>query len=157
MRPILAFVAAGLALASCSSADHPDQAAGSTSAAERIERCTDRLLGSSRPRTGVLSRDYAKSAYCKPFEELGWVYDDGALSIATLEWTRQEEACASGGSDGETYDDCIVIELPSDPVVLDCALLRHVRRVEVERYIDRLGNRSVECDDGTPLADLGVD
>jgi hypothetical protein len=40
--------------------------------------------------------------------------------------------------------------------VLDCGLLHLVRRNEVQTYLEELG-RPVECDDGTPLDQLGAD
>jgi hypothetical protein len=41
--------------------------------------------------------------------------------------------------------------------VLDCALLHHVRAGEVRDYLERLRLESaVQCDDGTPLDELGV-
>jgi hypothetical protein len=125
-----------------------------------VDRCSDRLL--ARAEADELPdaereelRGYAETTYCARFAERGWVYEDGTLSIAAHEWLEAggEEACARGTETGEKTVPC---EADEDPI-LDCALLHHVPRNEVREYVEDLRRRipDVECDDGTPLDELG--
>jgi hypothetical protein len=48
-------------------------------------------------------------------------------------------------------------ELDRGPKVLDCAILHHVRRSEVRKYVEDVEReRDVRCDDGTAVGALGV-
>jgi hypothetical protein len=61
----------------------------SSAANNRIERCVDRLLRGKKPANAVertLVRRYVHDTYCARFEQNGWVYEDGALSIAAQTW-----------------------------------------------------------------------
>jgi len=125
-------------------------------AASRIERCVDRLLRHTTTQNAAgehAARRYARKTYCARFEENGWIYEDGAVSIAAQTWLDQGAMCArdSEGQPAKTVP-CEV-----DRTALDCALLRIVRRSEVREYIHRLDtNGAVKCDDGTALNKLGV-
>jgi hypothetical protein len=98
-------------------------------------------------------RRYAEDTYCGEFERNGWIYEDGALSIAIQKWLKEGGTCetASPGKPPRT--------IPCEEAgPIDCALLHHVRRSEVTDYIEELRRRvgAVECDDGTPVQELGV-
>ena len=127
----------------------------------RVERCVDRLLSRADPSTGAVNEDarrYVERTYCAPFERRGWVYRDGALSIRAHRWldAGRSELCVSSAPEERARTvDCD--EVRDGPLRLDCAVLHHVRRTEVRRYLSELRARHrVECDDGTPMAMLGV-
>ena len=111
-------------------------------------------------------RRYARDTYCAPFEQNGWVYEDGALSIATQNWLDNGGACATQGavtgearSDGEPARTIPCEQTSGDTTtrIVECALLHHVRRTEVMAYVAKLQrDNDVYCDDGTPLEELGV-
>lgn len=153
----MAVAVAVAVLAGCgTSRAHPDSVAATT----RINRCIDRLL--SRSTTSSASkqelRRYAKDTYCARFERHGWIYDDGALSIAAQKWLDNGGRCATGGVGQSTRTvPCEQVTHADPTLIIDCALLHHVRRTEVIPYVAALQrNRDVRCDDGTPLNDLGV-
>lgn len=105
-------------------------------------------------------RRYAEDAYCAPFERKGWVYEDGALSIAAQRWLDNAGAdeCAAGraGEPPKTLP-CERLDRPSTPRTIDCALLHRVRRTEAVAHLAELQRGgAVRCDDGTPLGELGV-
>jgi hypothetical protein len=131
-----------VALAGCGSS------AGESS---QVDRCVDRLL--ARADATDTARLYARNAYCEPFASRGWVYEDGALSIDAQHWLVEggsEECESAANNDGQS--ETVPCEQSS---VIDCALLQHVRRSEAQDYLATLG-RDVECDDGTPVEQLGV-
>ena len=101
------------------------------------------------------ARRYVEDTYCARFEKNGWIYDDGALSIAAQEWLDSSGTCAAQttGEPSRTVP-CEEV-MRGDPI--DCALLHHVRKREIKAYLaeQRLQDR-VRCDDGTPLDQLGV-
>jgi hypothetical protein len=107
--------------------------------------------------TNAQARRYVRDTYCARFDENGWVYADGALSIEAQKWLDARATCtASDAGDSVTTVPCTTTEAASTQV-LDCAVLHIVRRSEVRDYIDRLKMSSpVECDDGTALDDLGI-
>lgn len=155
-----------LALAGCWTNDDGRSAGEGTagaSAASRVDNCTDRLM--VRAETDGLSdaeqdevRRYVQTTYCSRFAERGWVYDDGTLSIAAHTWVEEggEEECARLTETGEETVPCEELgENPEDPI--QCAILHHVRRSEVRHYVEDLRRRipDAECDDGTPLDELG--
>jgi hypothetical protein len=113
----------------------------------RVDQCIERLLTNAVVDPTDEDRAYARRTYCGPFASRGWVYGDGALSIDAQKWLEE------GGS-----EEC---ESEAGPVpceesrTIDCALLRHVRRSEVREYVAQLRDE-VECDDGTPVEQLGV-
>ena len=151
MRVFLALALLSAALSACGSSG---EARGGPASA-RVERCVDRLLESatteSTSQEGL--RRYARDTYCARFERRGWVYDDGALKIDAQRWLEQGATCAAQAS-GEPAE-TVPCELVGPR--LDCALLRHVRRSEVAAYLEQLQRAGpVECDDGTPLDELGV-
>lgn len=154
MRISVAIALVVFALAGCGSdsgearGDHP-----------RVERCIDRRLQGVRPEdlanTGTdEARGYIRVTYCGRFESRGWVYDDGALSIAAQTWLDAAGSESCGSEHSETVP-CEELEHRDEPKVIDCAMLRHVRRSEVREYLEQL-QRDVECDDGTPVEQLGV-
>jgi hypothetical protein len=152
MRACLTIVLLAALLAGC--AGEPGSRSTPT-AAVRIDKCADRLL--SRAASGVdrqQARRYAIDTYCGPFERKGWVYDDGALSIAAQNWLDKGGVCATSSTTGRTQT------IPCDQVnggMIDCALLHHVRKAEATAYIATLQkDGAVRCDDGTPLDELGV-
>ena len=123
----------------------------------RVERCVDRLLSraESVSHDDEAARDYTRRTYCERFEKNGWVYADGALSIAAHEWLVEGGMCAVGSEDEPTHT--VPCEELEDRRRLDCAMLRHVRRSEVRQYVSELRSEGdVACDDGTPLSALGV-
>jgi hypothetical protein len=132
----------------------------SSAATARINKCVDRLLSRSTTSGGGEQqvRRYAKDTYCVPFEQNGWVYQDGALSIAAQEWLDRGAECAAE-SDTEPKRTVTCEQGNGDAAtrIIDCALLHHVRRAEVMAYLaePRRGG-SVHCDDGTPVDELGV-
>jgi hypothetical protein len=126
---------------------------GSASDDARVDRCVDRLLtgAASDPRSSDAARDYVRRTYCDRFERNGWVYHDGALAIDAQQWLDEGGECASGSEGMPTRT------VPCDEVGgrADCALLRHVRRSEVRRYVAER-EQPFACDDGTPIDELGV-
>lgn len=145
---LLVLVAAGLS------------ACGSSSDEARERACVDRLLQQATPQDArdEAARRYARETYCAPFERKGWVYEDGALKIAAQTWLEESARCAVG-SEGEPTRTvpCEEEQTRMGRRRLDCGLLRHVRKSEVRTYVERLERKSaVECDDGTPLEELGV-
>ena len=155
---ILAAVVLALGLAGCGGTGDRDASSG-----ERVERCVDRLVRSGPPDADTSEnelRQYAELAYCGPFEEGGLLYDDGALEIGAHEWLVRSgsERCATADA-GRSSTTVPCNELPEADGRrrIDCALLRHVRRSEVREYLEDLRSRGeVECDDRTPLGELGA-
>jgi hypothetical protein len=130
----------------------------SSTAESRIERCIDRLVqhADTRKLSVEVLRRYARNAYCARFEQRGWIYDDGALSIRVQTVMKGHEACAVARP-GESPRTVPCQELSQGRTRIECALLRYVRRSEVTAYLERLESKGgVECDDGTPLSELGV-
>ena len=164
MRFYLAVLILAATVSACGSgnggrrAETATTASPSQAAASRIKRCVDRLLQHATTQN-VAARRYVQNTYCARFEEKGWVYEDGALSIAAQTWLENGYACtAEAGGDG-----ALTGTVPCEPDrsggvrILECALLHVVRKTEVSDYIDRLRtNGPVKCDDGTPLDELGV-
>jgi hypothetical protein len=164
MRVLLAIFLLAIVLAGCGTGGG-GQRGGATSTerdstATRINKCVDRLLSRSTTSGGSEQqvRRYVKDTYCAPFAQNGWVYEDGALSIAAQKWLDNGGKCATA-SEGK----------PARPVPceqtnrgiatrsIDCALLHVVRRTEVVAYLAKLQRGGdVHCDDGTPLEELGV-
>jgi hypothetical protein len=106
--------------------------------------------------TSDQARRHVRDTYCARFDENGWVYADGALSIEAQKWLDAGATCAVGDAgDSVATVPCTTTEAGTQ--ILDCALLHIVRRSEVRDYIDRLKTSSpVECDDGTALDDFGI-
>ncbi|MCL4290843.1 MAG: hypothetical protein KJ051_11285, partial [Thermoleophilia bacterium] len=109
----------------------------SAAATARIDKCVERLLG--RSTTDGASeqqvRRYVKDTYCAPFEQNGWVYDDGALSIAAQSWLDsggecETEGAVTGAADSDRGPTRTIPCTQTN--IIDCALLHHVRRTEVE-------------------------
>lgn len=174
MRASVAIVLLAAVLAGCgaSGSEQRDGAMSterdSAAAAARIDKCVERLLSRSMTSGGSEQqvRRYARDTYCAPFEQNGWVYEDGALSIATQNWLDNGGACATQGavtgearSDGEPARTIPCEQTYGDTTtrIVECALLHHVRRTEVMAYVAKLQrDNDVYCDDGTPLEELGV-
>ena len=166
MRAPLAIVLVVAVVAGCgtSTGVERDGAASSganaSSAAAHISKCVDRLLTTSRASGGSEQqvRRYVRDTYCALFERNGWVYGDGALSIAVQKWLEKGGSCATGSSGEPTHTvPCSQTNPGKGTRVIDCALLHHVRRSEVIAYVANLRrDDEVQCDDGTPLDELGV-
>jgi len=129
--------------------------------AAAVDRCTERMLArvdiSRFPgRSRALAARYARRAYCEPFAARGWVHQDGTFALAA--YTRSgSSSCVRASAPGEPVVTTSCSELEEDPVILDCALLRFVRRTEVRPYVASLRRKAtVRCDDGTPLGRLGA-
>lgn len=126
----------------------------------RIESCVDRLLqrATTQDANEDDARRYARQTYCARFESHGWIYDDGVLSIGAQTWLEEGATCATGSEGQPTRTlPCEELDAPGTRT-LDCALLHHIRRSEVQEYVERLKRERpvIECDDGTPVDDLGV-
>jgi hypothetical protein len=137
--------------------------AGSATIATAVERCTDRIVSGAESANsgGGLGEDelraYVERTYCAPFARRGWVYEDGTLSLDAYEEGYSEDCAeASAGEQPRTVP-CEELESDGGLEIIDCALLRYVRRAEVQAYLEGLRqSREVECDDGTRLEDLGA-
>ncbi len=114
----------------------------------RVDRCIERLLSNAEGDATDAARDYVRRTYCGPFASRGWVYDDGALRIDAQKWL-DEGAMEECGSEHVGTVPCVEVSR-----TIDCALLRHVRRGEVREYLAQ--RPDAECDDGTPVEQLGV-
>lgn len=139
MRVCLAVLILCATASGCGSGS--DETPSTASRAIRIERCVDRLLQSTATQNAAdeeSARRYARKTYCGRFDENGWVYDDGAVSIAARTWLDRGATCARGG-EGEptTTVPCEVERTAGGVETLDCALLHIVRRSEVREYIGR--------------------
>jgi hypothetical protein len=152
VRASLAIVLFAAVLAGCGSRSV-------TQSDARVNKCVDRFLLRATPNSGSEQqlRHYAKRTYCAPFERNGWVYDDGALTIAAQKWLDNGGTCATASTGKPTQT------VPCEPAnrdpagTIDCALLHFVRRAEVVAYVTELQrDGDVHCDDGTPLDALGV-
>jgi hypothetical protein len=126
----------------------------------RIERCVDGLLQASTmpDASKEEARRYVRNTYCVRFEKQGWIYEDGALSIAAQRWLDEGATCATS-REGEPMRtvSCEEERRAAGGRMLDCALLHVVRRSEVRDYIERIrSNGLVECDDGSALDKLGI-
>jgi hypothetical protein len=134
----------------------------SVAAHARVERCTARFLERVEGADAGTddTRRYVEVTYCAPFAERGWVYEDGTLSIAAHTWLieRSSGECASAGDDQPAQTvPCEQLEPTGGIQVIDCAILHQVRRSEVRDYVERIQrSHEVECDDGTPLEELGA-
>lgn len=158
-RLAVALLAVGLVLSGCASESGATGEA-SPSDADKIERCTDRLLANADDAESTNAEDakrYVQVTYCGPFTERGWVYDDGALSIDAHRWLIDGGSCASARA-GEPAQPvpCDQLVPPGQSEEIDCALLRHVRRSEVAQFLNGEHSSRVRCDDGTPANELGV-
>jgi hypothetical protein len=138
----------------------PSPVRRSPAATSKIERCVDRLLqaATTRDASKEEARHYLRNTYCARFEREGWIYEDGALSIATQRWLEEGATCAIGGEGEPTRTvPCEEERRRAGDRTLDCALLHVVRRSEVKDYIERMRSTgAVECDDGSALDELGV-
>jgi len=124
-----------------------------TGAESRVDRCVERLLSNAKVDPTDEARAYVHRTYCGPFASRGWVYGDGALAIGAQTWLEESgsEECATAGEDGQS----VTIPCEDRSRTIDCAMLRHVRRSEVRAYVAQPRD-DVECDDGTPVEQLGV-
>ena len=165
VRRCTALLVVAAALSACGSSSSRERegarsAKGHSAAADaRIESCVDRFLRRATQDTDDdVARRYVRDTYCARFERNGWIHDDGVLRIGAHTWAEEGATCATG-SEGQPPRTVPCEEL--DPVGtrrLDCALLHHVRRSEVQEYVERLRLKRpvVACDDGTPVDELGV-
>jgi hypothetical protein len=156
-----------LALAGCgaTSGDAGDEGSADErrpSAASAVESCTERLLAQVPEAEKETARRYVEDTYCSRFAERGWVHEDGALRIEAHKWLEEggEEECEAATQPGDPAETvpCEQLDTQGSKTIDDCGLLHHVRRSEVEDYLEELRRRhgDVECEDGTPLAELGA-
>jgi hypothetical protein len=152
----------GAVLTACGSGSDEGQSTirRSPAAMSRIERCVDRLLEAAT--TGDASKEearrYVRNTYCARFGKEGWIYEDGALSIAAKRWLDEGARCSTAreGEPARTVS-CEEERRAAGDRMLDCGLLRVVRRSEVRDYIERMrSNGAVECDDGSAFDELGI-
>jgi hypothetical protein len=160
---MLIFAGAVMSACGSGSGERRDEAQStvkrSPAAMSRIERCVDRLLEAATTRNASKeeARRYARNTYCARFEKEGWIYDDGALSIAAQRWLGEGASCATSGEGEPTRTVSCEEERRTGDRTLDCALLRVVRRSEAMNYIERIrSNGALECDDGSALDELGI-
>ena len=166
MRASLPIVLLVAVVAGCgtSNGEQHDGAASSganaSSGAAHVSKCVDRLLSTSRASGGSEQqvRRYVRDTYCALFERNGWVYGDGALSIAAQKWLDKGGSCATGSNSEPTRTvPCQQTNPGTGTRIIDCALLHHIRRSEVIAYVAGLRrDGDVQCDDGTPVDELGV-
>ena len=157
---LLAVAALLAVVAGCGGDDDAGRAAAPASSSGGVEKCVDRFLARVDPEVEADAgaealRAYIEETYCGTFARRGWVYDDGALSIEAHRWLEGGSAdeCGESTADGTTK----TVPCEDDDGVIDCALLHHVRRSEVEAYVAEAARTGeVECDDGTPVDELGV-
>ena len=133
---------------------------GFNASGSRIKRCVDRLLENASAPNETMdarARRYARDTYCARFAKNGWIYSNGALSIAAQKWLDAGTTCV-GSSPGSPATTMPCSDDSGGGIqTLDCALLHIVRRSEVKDYVRRLAqNGPVHCDDGTALDQLGV-
>jgi len=160
-----------LGLVGCGQSGEPSKSADATTdaspAATRIGKCVERFLLRVSPESGARTsehelRRYVETTYCERFESHGWVYEDGALSIGAQTWlkTAGSEECATataGPGQASKTIPCEELRPREAPRRIECALLHHVRKSEVREYLENLRSQNeLECDDGTPLDELGA-
>ena len=126
----------------------------------RVERCVDRLVAGSKPRSAgkELVRRYVRDTYCSRFGQEGWIYEDGALKLAAQHWLVSGGTCAEGiaGQPAKVVP-CKLERSSNGVLMIDCGMLRFVRRSEVRNYLRRLqAGGPVACEEDIPLAKLGV-
>ena len=137
-------------------------ACSSGKANSRVERCVDRLMQHANTQdlpNKEVARRYIRRTYCARFEGKGWVYEDGALSIAAQSWLEHasSSSCATASPGEPTKTVPCEPERRGGAQIVECALLRVTRRIEVRDYIEQLRTKGpVECDDGTAISELGV-
>jgi hypothetical protein len=126
--------------------------------AARVDRCTERFLDGIES-DGLpedereVTRRYVERTYCSRFEQEGWVHEDGTLSIDAYTGSYEAECGESRAGEEPVTVPCDELE----DNVLDCAILHHVPKEEVRAFVEGLGRTGrVECDDGTPVHELGV-
>jgi len=157
---LFAAVLAGCGTGGSEQRDATTSTERSSAAAANVGKCIDRLLGRSPTSGGSeqQARHYVRDTYCARFGQNGWLYEDGALSIAAQKWLDNGGKCATGSETEPTSTlPCEQAHRDAATGTIDCALLRHVRRVEVVAYVAELQrDGDVHCDDGTPLDELGV-
>ena len=156
---IVAFAAAAVfILVSCGS-----QSSRRESIAKAAASCTDRLVRTMKPypAPAAETRRYVAVMYCQPFARKGWVYGDGSLSIEAQLWAVHgyRETCATLLPNGsEQTIPCDKLPGGGEDQLIDCGILRFVRRSEVQPYVAKLQRRhpGIRCEQGTPFKELGV-
>jgi hypothetical protein len=157
VRVLVGAAVAALAVAGCGSSGNDGRRVEQAAA-----KCTDGFLRTVKPgnvqATKAEIRHYISVTYCERFARNGWVYSDGALSIEAQRWLDQSgrEQCGRASPTGKS-ETVPCKQLPQgEPRVIECAMLHHVRRSEVRKYLRARERQGVRCDDGTPLSALGV-
>jgi hypothetical protein len=120
-----------------------------------VAKCVHRMMERTDGPPTLVVQDYLERTYCGPFATRGWIHSDGTLSIRAHEWLLESGSCEK--VEGTTTTPCDSRALQEAPLP-ECALLHLVPRSEVRPYLSDLQRRrgKVQCDDGTPLDELGV-
>jgi hypothetical protein len=137
-------------LAGCgSNGDEPDAGAGGG-----VEKCVARFVERIQGMDRSEAEGYARRTYCEPLSKRGWVHEDGTLSIDFVRKGFAHECVAPrAGEPAQT----IPCDETSD-LVLDCGPLHLIRKAEVQEYLEeRQRKGDVQCDDTTPLNELGAE
>src|SRR5213075_697921 len=95
----------------------------------RIDRCVDRLMQNApalKAGAEAQTRRYARDTYCARFENKGWIYADGALSIEAQKWLDAGATCAVGTAARPATTVACATAAMGGTQVLDCALLHIV-------------------------------
>ncbi len=126
---------------------------GGSKSTTREDRCVERMVARAEVKGHRSEVEaYARRTYCGPFAARGWVYADGTLSIDAQEWLVKGGTCATSENGQMRTVPCE--ELNAQSTTIDCGMLHYVRRSEVQAYLRRVG--ATQCEDGTPLAELGA-
>jgi hypothetical protein len=85
------------------------------------------------------ARRYVDVTYCARFARRGWLYPDGTWRLAAVRWVDGGKYATGAGP-------------------IDCGPLHFARRADVKIYLAELRRKlgRLTCDDGAPLAQLGV-
>ena len=75
------------------------------------------------------------------------------LSIDAQEWLVKGRTCATSRN-GQPSRTVPCDELDTGATTIDCGMLHYVRRSEVQEYLRHVAAK--QCDDGTPLDELGA-
>ncbi len=127
---------------------------GGSKSTTREDRCVERMMARAEVKGHRSEVEaYARRTYCAPFVGKGWVYADGTLSIDAQEWLVKGGTCATS-ENGQPSHTVPCEEMNAGSTTIDCGMLHYVRRSEVQEYLRQVGAK--QCDDGTPLAQLGA-
>jgi hypothetical protein len=155
MRCLVVLSICAATLTACGS--HSRRAGPAPPTNDRVEHCVNRMFDVStvgfNPKPVV--RRYLRDAYCRRFEQKGWINEDGTLKIAVQRSLQTSGTCGEGiAGQPPKVVPCKPERDSSGALMIDCGLLRFVRRSEVRTYLRRL--QPVACEQGIPVRRLGV-